>query len=103
MVLILLNILVISGLLASSDFGGDLLKTVSRSFSRIPDDIHHVTSGDQSHTNCQHDPTVQLVSESGYRPTPEMGYSRTHVKQAAKLERDGSASPSIEMKAVVIR
>ena len=97
MVLILLNILVLFGLFASNNFGRDLLNTVSGSFSRIPQDTHQgldVARDDQSHTMVE---TVELVREGG----PEMECSHTQVKPTAK--RDGSASPSIEVKAVAIR
>jgi hypothetical protein len=92
MVLILLNVFLF-GLLqvASNEFGRDLLKSVSVFFSRIPEDAHQgsgVTSGDRSHTTVSHT-TVQC--------------SHTHLKPTAKLERDGSASPSIEVRAVAIR
>src|SRR5271154_4241938 len=56
MVLVLLNIIALSGLfalLASNNFCQDLLNAVAISPSRLPDDIHQgssVTSGDQSHT-----------------------------------------------------
>lgn len=99
MVLILLNVLVLFGLLAN-EFGRDLLNTVSGSFSRIPEDAHQgsgVTSGDPSHT------TAQLAREGGYHPPPKVECLHTHVKPTAKLERDGPASPSIEMRAVAIR
>jgi hypothetical protein len=97
-VLILLNILALIGLFASNNIGQDLLNTVLGSFSRIPKDFHQgsgVTSGD-------HYTTVQLVQEGGHHPPPEMGCSHAHVKQTAKLRRDGSASPSTE-RAVAIR
>jgi hypothetical protein len=97
MVLILLNTLVLFGLFTSNNFGRELLNTVSGSFSRITQDTHQgldVTSDDQSHT------TLPLVREGGH-PPPEMGCSHTQVKPTAK--RDGSAFPSIEVKAVAIR
>lgn len=88
MVLVLLNILVLFGLIASNNFGQNLLNTVSASFSRISEDTHKgsdVTSGD--HT------MAQLVQEAGYHPPPKMG-----------LKPTGSASPSIiGVKAVAIR
>jgi hypothetical protein len=102
MVLILLNILVLFGLFASNNFGRDLLNTVSGSFSRIPQDTHQgsdVARDDQSHTMVE---TVELVREGGPEMGgPEMECSHTQVKPTAK--RDGSASPSIEVKAVAIR
>jgi hypothetical protein len=97
MVLILVNILALFGLFASNNVGRDLLNAVSGSFSRIPEDTHHgsgVASGDQSHTIVHQSTTVQ---------PPEVECLHTHVKPIAKLKRDGSASPSIEVRAVAIR
>jgi hypothetical protein len=103
MLSVFLNILVLFGLFASNDFSRNLLNTALGSFSRIPEDIHQgpgVTSSDQSHST---------VRESGYLPPPQMGSSshtsipHTHVKPTVKPKRNGSASPSIEMRAVAVR
>jgi hypothetical protein len=101
MVLILVNILALFGLFASNNVGRDLLNAVSGSFSRIPEDTHHgsgVASGDQSHTIVHQSTTVQPTVQP-----PEVECLHTHVKPIAKLKRDGSASPSIEVRAVAIR
>ena len=86
MVLILLNILVLFGLFANN-FGQGLLNTVSGSFREA---THR---GDQAHT------PVQL----GTHPTPEMGCSHTQAQVKPTAKQDGSASPSLEVKAVAIR
>jgi hypothetical protein len=95
MVLILLNVFLFGLLqIASNEFGRDLLNSVLVSFSRIPEDAHQgsgVTSGDRS------------PREGGYHPPPKVECLHTHLKPTAKLERDGSASPSIEVRAVAIR
>ena len=117
MILILLNILALSGLFASNDIGQNLFNTVTRSLSKIPEDIPEnvhqglgVMSSDQSdtwgtrgvrsteHTECEHDrerdPTVQR-QEGGYHPA-EMGHSHKKVKPIVlpRLKRDGSAGPA---------
>lgn len=95
LVLILLNILVLSGLFASSYFHQGFMKTITG-----------VAGGDQSTVrSTEHEHDLTQLQEGGH-PPPEMRCSPSPSKQVtptATLERDGSArsaSPSIEMRAV---
>jgi hypothetical protein len=103
--LILLNILAISALFASNNFGRDLLNTITGSLSRIPEDIHQesgVTISDQLHT--KYSCGTRGVGSTD-REHDLGGYQQ--VTPTAELKQDGSArlaspsnSASIEMRAV---
>jgi len=106
MVLVLLNILVLFSLLASNNFGRDLLNVGS--LFRIPENIHQgsgVTSGmvqlQEPEMECSHE---NQVKSTAIAKLEQDGSARlaSHEKQvkptaAVKLERDGSSS-STEMR-----
>lgn len=93
-VLILLNLLVLFGLFASSDYHQGFMKIITG-----------VTGGDQTTVrSTEHDHNLMQLQSVGGHPPPEMKCSPSkQVTPTATLERDGSArlaSPSREMRVV---